>query len=212
MAVESAPFINSLNAAQPDGASAKSEGDDHLRLLKSSIKATFPNVAGAVTATHAELSLLAGKTDVATQADIDDAVLTATIPGVDDPANASKYLKGGGVWASVDLLGEPIKDKGNSGTTAQVVNYLDGEGQTITATGAHSLTVSNFPANRIVGILLRMKAYGDYSLTTTGITWIKADGSETTNFAASGITLSTGTSNVALWSHGDGIVYGKLVK
>lgn len=209
MAVESAPFINSLNAAKPDGSEPKSEGDDHLRLLKSSIKATFPNITGAVNATQAQINLLVGKTDVATAADIAAAQLSASIPGVNDPANANKYLKGGGGWSSVDLLGEPITNKGNSGTTAQVVNYADGEGQTITATGSHSLTATGFPANRITGVLLRMIGYGNFSLTTTGITWIRADRTLTTNFANSGIVLSTGTSFVALFSYGDGTIYGK---
>lgn len=62
MTVEVAPYINSLNPLWPDGSDAKSEGDNHARLLKSSIKATFPNIAGAMTATHTELNFVAGVT------------------------------------------------------------------------------------------------------------------------------------------------------
>ena len=32
------------------------QADDHLRLIKSTVKATFPNLTGAVTATHTELN------------------------------------------------------------------------------------------------------------------------------------------------------------
>jgi hypothetical protein len=63
MTVESATYINGLNASNPDGSTANiSEGDDHLRLLKSTIKATFPNVAGVVSATHTQLSFVTGVT------------------------------------------------------------------------------------------------------------------------------------------------------
>jgi hypothetical protein len=210
MAIETVTTIADLNPAWPTGAEPKNAGDDHLRNIKAAIKNTFPNVNAAVTATAAELSLLHGKTNVATAEDIAAAQLAATIPGVNDPANADKFLKGGGTFASVDLRGQPIKAKGNSGTTAQVINYTDGEGQTLTITGACSITSTGWPSNRLAGVLLRLINGGAYSLTTTGITWIKADGSETTNFAASGITLkASGTDRIALFSFGDGTVYGK---
>lgn len=47
MGLEVASFLNDLNVANPDGAAdPKSQGDDHLRLLKSTLKATFPGLAG----------------------------------------------------------------------------------------------------------------------------------------------------------------------
>ena len=56
MALEIGNFISDLNAANPNNTDLKSQGDDHLRLLKKTIKASFPNVAGAVTKTHTELN------------------------------------------------------------------------------------------------------------------------------------------------------------
>jgi len=61
MGLESATYIDGLNASNPAGADPKSQGDDHIRLLKSTIKATFPNVAGAVTVTHTELNSVTAK-------------------------------------------------------------------------------------------------------------------------------------------------------
>jgi hypothetical protein len=63
MPIESATYISDLNASNPIGATDPlSSADDHLRLLKSTIKATFPAVTGAVTASHTELNNLAGVT------------------------------------------------------------------------------------------------------------------------------------------------------
>ena len=58
MALESGTFIDSLNVANPVSTDALAQADDHLRLIKSTIKATFPNVAGAVTLTHSEINAL----------------------------------------------------------------------------------------------------------------------------------------------------------
>lgn len=68
MALESATYISDLVSTNPTSSDNLSQGDDHLRLLKSTIKATFPNVSGAVTATHTELNVLDGLT--ASQAEL----------------------------------------------------------------------------------------------------------------------------------------------
>lgn len=57
MGLEAATFIHQLNPANPVGAvDPKAQGDDHLRLIKSTLQATFPNITGAVTATQAQLN------------------------------------------------------------------------------------------------------------------------------------------------------------
>lgn len=48
MALEAATFINGLVPTNPLGADAIAFADDHLRLIKSTIKNTFPNITGAV--------------------------------------------------------------------------------------------------------------------------------------------------------------------
>jgi hypothetical protein len=49
-------FINSLDAANPLAIDPLSQADEHIRNIKSSIKTTFPNVTGEVTATQADLN------------------------------------------------------------------------------------------------------------------------------------------------------------
>jgi len=63
MGLESATFLSSLVATNPIGATdPKSQGDDHLRLIKSVLLATFPNLNAAMNATPAQLNLLVGFT------------------------------------------------------------------------------------------------------------------------------------------------------
>jgi microcystin-dependent protein len=56
MALESATYIDGLVVTNPVGSDPLAGADDHLRLIKSTLKSTFPNITGPVTATHGELS------------------------------------------------------------------------------------------------------------------------------------------------------------
>lgn len=62
MGLESATFINGLVATNPAAGDARSEGDDHIRLLKSVLLATFPAINAAVNASDEEINYLVGVT------------------------------------------------------------------------------------------------------------------------------------------------------
>lgn len=59
MGLEAATYIHQLDANNPLSSDAKSQGDDHLRLTKSTLQNTFPNVEGEVTVSHTQLNTLA---------------------------------------------------------------------------------------------------------------------------------------------------------
>lgn len=56
MALESALYINQLDPANPPGTDQLSQADDHLRLIKGALKATFPNITGPVTLSQSDLN------------------------------------------------------------------------------------------------------------------------------------------------------------
>jgi len=59
MALESVTHISDLVASNPVGATdPKSEGDDHIRNIKTALLTDFAGITGAVTATHTELNRL----------------------------------------------------------------------------------------------------------------------------------------------------------
>jgi hypothetical protein len=65
MALETATYISQLTATNPTASDPVSEGDNHLRLIKSVLQSQFTTLgAAAVTTTAAELNLLDGKTAV----------------------------------------------------------------------------------------------------------------------------------------------------
>jgi len=60
MSVETATYISQLDSAKPAGTDLKSEGDDHLRLIKTTLENTFTGITGAITSTQDELNQLTG--------------------------------------------------------------------------------------------------------------------------------------------------------
>ena len=78
MALETGTFINSLNAANPASTDGLAQADDHMRLIKSTVKATFPNISGAVNATQTELNIMDGVTASTAEINLLDGVTATT--------------------------------------------------------------------------------------------------------------------------------------
>tara|TARA_R100000781_G_scaffold1581_1_gene2690 strand:- start:1205 stop:1921 length:717 start_codon:yes stop_codon:yes gene_type:complete len=95
MGLETGTYISDLNSSNPVAGDPVNEGDDHLRLIKSTVKATFPSVSGAVSSTHTELNLLDGVTANTTELNYVDITTLGT-------AQASKAVTAD---ANVDVTG-----------------------------------------------------------------------------------------------------------
>lgn len=82
MSLETGTYISDLVATNPTSTDLKSEGDNHLRLLKSTIKATFPSITGALTSTHTQLNFVTGVTSaIQTQLDAKAPLASPTLTG-----------------------------------------------------------------------------------------------------------------------------------
>jgi hypothetical protein len=66
MALETAQYINQLNQLNPAGADLVSTADDHIRLIKSTLKNSFPMVSGPVTISNDALNSLEFLVDIGT--------------------------------------------------------------------------------------------------------------------------------------------------
>jgi len=113
MSVESSfNYPSDLNASYPAAGDNKSEGDDHLRGIKTVLKTTFPGLTGAVTASQSELNILDGATLSTAELNILDGVT----------ASAAEINVVDGITASTAELN--IMD-GVTATAAEI-NALDG--------------------------------------------------------------------------------------
>lgn len=106
MGLETATYINSLVETNPVANDPKNQGDDHIRLLKSALKNTFPNIGGAVTVAATELNYLDGCTQ-----NVEDRFdgIDATKANLNSPA----------------LTGTPTTPTADTGTTGTQIASLD---------------------------------------------------------------------------------------
>ena len=114
------------------------QADDHLRLIKSTLLATLPNVAGVVTADHTELSTLDGYTG--TTADL-NILSGAAAAGV--TATEFQYLDGvtSGIQAQIDAItssGSTVND----GTVTIQAGTLLSTGGSFTTNQASASTIT----------------------------------------------------------------------
>jgi hypothetical protein len=141
MALETGTFISDLNTANPTGSDALAFADDHLRLIKTTIKNTFPSVTGAVTKTHTQLNNALDKTG-----DTMTGLLTLSGAPTSDLHAATK--------AYVDTVNTAVTAKADKTTTVTAGAGLSGGG--------------DLSANRTLAIADTGVTAGSYG-TATGI-------------------------------------------
>ena len=142
MALESSTYINGLVANNPTSTDNISEGDNHIRLLKSTIKATFPNIAGAVSSTHTAIDSAVTAANAATNANTASTIvkrdgsgnfsagtITAALSGNASTATALQTARTiGGVSfngsANIDLPGVNVSGNQNTSGNAATSNKL----------------------------------------------------------------------------------------
>jgi len=78
MGLETGTYIDSLVTTNPASTDGLAQADDHLRLIKSTLKSTFPSITGAVSATQAELNVLDGITSSTSELNVLDGITATT--------------------------------------------------------------------------------------------------------------------------------------
>lgn len=167
MALETGNYINSLVATNPTAADPKSDGDDHLRLIKATVKNTLPNLTGPMTATQTELNYMVGATtqpamkdgsNLTTPAPGDSSTKIATTQFVASTAfasqlpaqtgNAGKFLGTDGSVASWTTILPPqiLRSARTANTmlgTADRTSFIDITSGTFTQTFDAAATLGN---------------------------------------------------------------------
>jgi hypothetical protein len=180
MSLETGTYISDLVATNPLATDPKSQGDDHIRLLKATVKATFPNVAGAVTPTHTELNYVDGVTSsIQTQLD-------------------SKGAIAGQAWTGTHTFVTQMV--GDNSTKVATTAYVDGAFGRITGqawTGSHTFptqsagdnstkvaTTAYVDQTAFATALPAQGGEGGKFLTTDGTdaSWVNAAGAALTYF------------------------------
>lgn len=138
MTVETALYPTQLNTTLPTSSDFVSEGDDHLRLLKTVVKTTFPNLGGAWNATQTEANY---------------------VVGVTSPIQAQINSKGaiaGQTWTGAHVFNGtaavPTLAQGTNTTGAASTAFVQAEWATRLPNYTTPIAASSTELNRLVGV------------------------------------------------------------
>lgn len=165
--LETGTYISDLVATNPLGSDLASTLDDHIRLLKSTIKATFPNINNAVTVTDEQLNAVASNV----AANPTGTVGLSTVNG-----SASTYLRSDGA--------PPLSQ--SIAPTWSATHRFSG--------GAAGGAGNSFPLEIDNNKLL---AFRDSSGGFTNVAFISQNGSNALTFGANASTIATLTGTTA---------------
>lgn len=186
MALESTTYIDGLVATNPTGTDPRSQGDDHIRLVKSAVKATFPNLTGAVTATHTELNLIDGVTATTAELNYNDVPTLGTV-------EASKTVTADAVGTTTNLKTKKQTEVVNAiGTvsTSTAIDFSAGNVVTAVLASGGSFTITNPPTTGTYGKFKFILTNGG----TVADPWpgtVKFAGGTTPTLTTSGIDILT---------------------
>lgn len=160
MALESGTYIDSLVATNPVATDGLAQADDHMRLTKATILATFPSITGAVNATHTEINTVADGDTAATSTTLVDA---DRVPVNDDGTmvqvaltDFKTYMNTSGNILTINGLTYPTAD----GTS----------GQFMTTDGAGTLSFASQSTSFLSGMMM------PFAGTSAPTGWVFCDG------------------------------------
>ena len=130
MALENGTYVNSLVPANPASTDGLAQADDHIRLIKSTLQNTFPNLTGPVTATQANLNNTVSIPSTLTDLGITDGTASGQVLTTDGSGNFSfTALPAGTTDTNYYVTGGSV-----SGSTL-----------TLTRSGLGSVSISGLP-------------------------------------------------------------------
>ena len=188
MALETGTYVDSLVSANPASTDGLAQADDHIRLIKSTIKNTFPNITGPVTSTQAELDASLPAGHVSYLADLVNTGVTSTEYGYLDNVTSN-------IQTQIDTI-----VAGSSSIPQSNIDYLaliTGAGVSSTQFGYLSSTTSDIQA-QFTSVTGAATALASRVTTLEGST----AGDITAVTAGSGMT-GGGTSGAVTITHDD---------
>jgi hypothetical protein len=176
MALEAANFIDELVSANPAAADSLGQADDHLRLIKAVLMASFPNISGAMTATDVELSGHEARID-----DLEDVVTDMDgsvqdfydglyplgriiLMGTDTDPNVGLPTGVTATWTALNANYMLVTVAAGAGdyNAASLASALDGAHDHGGVTGSHVLTIDEIPSHHHQWLGLTTGSSGSY--------------------------------------------------
>lgn len=143
MALESSTYISGLVVTNPTSSDNVGDGDNHIRLLKSTIRATFPNITGALTATHTAIDGAVTATTGATSANTASKIVARDASGNFSAGTVTAALSGNASTASRWATARTISLTGDVTGSASIRGDANASITATVANNSHDHTIAN---------------------------------------------------------------------
>lgn len=180
MALESTTYISGLVVTNPTSSDNISDGDNHIRLLKSTIKATFPNIAGAVTGTSTQINDAVSVANAATHTGTVNAIVRRDGSGNFSAGTITAALTGN-VTGNVS---------GSAGTASTAGRWTTARTISLTGHATGSATIRG-DANANIAVTVANNSHTHTIANVDGLSTALGGKLSTTGNAASASTAST---------------------
>lgn len=210
MGQETASFISDLNSAWPLSTDKIRFGAVHLRTIKASLKATFPNVTGAVTLSHTQINDAVRKSV--------RNVLAGTVSGAEAAlqfeSNSPGYLfkdldasADAKIWRDFLTTGDTRRSDvlDDAGTNAVIWRQIVRAGTTISEI-RHTATLFSMYAKAYLDGVLELQHASDTTIARASAGLVSVEG-EVLGFRRPVPIDITGNYNIGLSDAGKGITY-----
>jgi len=157
MGLEDGTYLNDLNPNNPVSTDKRREGDDHLRLLKTVLLNTFPNINFVVNASEEEMNHLVGVNDLI-QDQLDTKLEASDLPALGGYAQLAVI----NAWTKPQAI-SPVALGNRSGST--VIDCRTGSCFTLTLIGNLTLDFNNLIEGQEVTLKISQDVAGGRSIT-----------------------------------------------
>lgn len=208
MGLEAATYLSELNSSNPTGTDLKSQGDDHLRLIKSALQATFPNASRAFRFSNSVAAQTSAYSPAANILDnlvipvnANSGAVTVTLPSTPGIDGLKVFV----IKTDTSSNAATVSGNGNN-INASTTHVLNGQWSSVMLVWCASLSIWVGIAGGSQGPLVgEIKAY---SGTSAPGGWLRCNGT-TIGSAASGATRANADTEALfrhLWdNYGNGV-------
>jgi hypothetical protein len=169
MAVDSATTIAGFDTAKPAGSDPRTEADNNFRHVKTVLKDCFPAIAGAVTASHTELSYVDGVTSaIQTQLDAKAPIASPTLTGTPAAPTAAAGTSTTQIATTAftqTAIAEVNATTGLTRSFTASTAFAVGAGQSIACTAATAWAAA-FPASPTNGTVCAVASQNNLATNT----------------------------------------------
>ena len=192
MGLETATYISDFNVNNPTQNDPVGEGDNHIKMIKSALKTTFPSITGAVTGTHTAINSAVTAANAATSANTASTIVERNASGNFTAGTITAALTGDVKGDVKNAAGTVVLAAGDANTEATFTGTVTGLAESLNGKVDNSQVLTDVPANAVFVDTNTTYSAGS-GISLSGTTFSNSAPDQTVALTGAGATSVSGT-------------------